>query len=101
MYINSVIFWVLLFPFSLFVALPYRLTRRIFCEDSHVDLKTALEFTADVKDTVAVYVWFFEKPLPGAYQKYGKYFSVRATTVAELKPFVQNCNIVSFNFEEE
>ena len=101
MYINSFIFWVLLFPFSLCVALPYRLTRRIFCEDSHVDLKTALEFTADVKDTVAVYVWFTEKPLPGAYQKHGKYFSVRATTVAELKPFVQNCNIVSFNFEEE
>ena len=100
MYINGFIFWVALFPFSLFVALPYRLTRRIFCEDSHIDLKSALKFTADPRDTVAVYVWFTEKPLPGAYGKHGKYFSVRATTVGELKPFVQDCNIVSFNFEE-
>lgn len=100
MNINGFLFWVVLFPFSLFVALPYRVTRRIFCEDSHVDLKTALKFTADAKDILAVYVWFTEKPLPGAYRKHGKYFSVRATTVAELKPFVQDCNIVSFNFEE-
>ena len=100
MYINGFIFWVVLFPFSLFVALPYRLTRRMFCADSHIDLKTALKFTADAKDTVAVYVWFTEKPIPGAYRKHGKHFSVRATTVAELKPFVQDCNIVSFNFEE-
>lgn len=49
---------------------------------------------------MAVYE-FTKKPLPGAYQKHGKYLSVRATTVVELKPFVQDCNIVSFNFKEE
>lgn len=92
MYINGFIFWVVLFPFSLFVALPYRLTRRIFCEDSRINLKTALKFTANSKDTVAVYVWFTEKPLPGTYRKHGKYFSLRAATVFELKSFAQNCN---------
>ena len=101
MYINGFIFWVVLVPFSLFVALPYRLTRRIFCEDSHIDLKTVLKFTADAKDIIAVHVWFTEKPQPGAYRRHGKYFSVRATTVSELKPFVQDCNFVSFNFEGE
>lgn len=92
MYINGFIFWVVLFPFSLFAALPHRLTRRIFCEDSRINLKTALKFTANSKDTVAVYVWFTEKPLPGTYRKHGKYFSLREITVFELKPFAQDCN---------
>lgn len=101
MYVNGFLFWVVLFPFAVFVALPYRLSRRIFCEDSCVDLpKAPLKFTAEAKDTVAVYIWFAERPLPGAYKKHAKLFSVRATTVAELKPFVQDCNIVSFDFEE-
>lgn len=101
MYVNGFLFWAVLFPLSLFVALPYRLTRRILCEDTHVDLKTALKFTAEAKDTVAVYAWFLERPQPGAYKKHGKHFSVRATTVSELKPFVQDCNIVSFDFQED
>lgn len=100
MYVNGVLFWVVLFPFAFFVALPYRVSRRIFCEDTHVHLKSPLNFTAEAKDPIAVYMWFAERPLPGAYKKHAKHFSVRATTVAELKPFVRDCNIVSFNFEK-
>lgn len=98
MYVNGLLFWTVLFPFSLFVALPYRVIRKIACKDSQMDLKTALKFTADPKDTVAVYVWFVERPPPGDYKKNAKHFFARATTVAELKPFVQDCNIVSFDF---
>ena len=100
MYVNGFLFWAVLFPFALFVALPYRLGRRIFCQDSRVDLKTPMKFTAEAKDLVAVNMWFAESPPPGANKKHAKHFSVRATTVAELKPFVQDCNIVSFGFEE-
>lgn len=98
MYVNGFIFWTVLFPFSLFVALPYRAIRKILCKDTHIDLKTALKFTAEPEDTVAVYVWFVERPPPGAYIKHAKHFSPRAAKVVELKPFVQDCNIISFDF---
>ena len=101
MYVNGLLFWTVLFPFSLFVALPYRVIRKISCKDAHVDLQTALKFTAEPKETVAVYVWFLERPPPGAYIKHAKDFSARTATVAELKPFVQDCNIISFNFGGE
>ncbi|KAJ7393073.1 hypothetical protein OS493_008371 [Desmophyllum pertusum] len=43
MYVNGFLFWAVLFPLSLFVALPYRLTRRILCEDTHVRLENCAE----------------------------------------------------------
>lgn len=101
MYVNGFLFWAVLFPFSLFVALPYRVTRRVMCKDTHTDLITKLQFTAEADDIVAVYVWFMERPPPGAYKKYAKYFSLRASKVAELKPFVQDCKIVSFDLPKE
>lgn len=98
MYVNGLLFWTVLFPFSFFVALPYRAVRKMLCKDSHVNIKTALTFVAESKDTVAVFVWFTERPPPGSYKKHANYFSLRAAKVSDLKPFFQDCNIVSFDF---
>lgn len=100
-YVNGFLFWVVLFPFSLFIALPYRLTRRLMCYDTREDLHTTLKFTAEREDMVAVHVWFLERPSPGAYKKNSKLFSVFATKVSELKPLVQDCKAVSFDLHTD
>ena len=101
MYVNGLLFWTVLFPFSLFMALPYRAIRKIMCKDTHVNLNIPLKFIAELKDSVVVYVWFTEAPPPGAFRKHAKYYSARVAKVADLKPFFQDCNIISLHFESD
>ena len=79
MYVNTVLFWTTLFPYALFVALPYRAGRRLLCKDKLVAVRTPMKLTyGNVDDKVVVFLWKNDLPPPGEYNRNSNRFSITA-----------------------
>ena len=98
MYVNNLLFWIALFPYAFFAALPYRLCRRILCTDKRVLLENKMHFTVgNAEDKVLVCTWSSETPSPGEYQKHEGRFTLRVVELSWFKSLLQNCKALTFD----
>ena len=98
MYVNTVLFWTTLFPYALFVALPYRAGRRLLCKDKHLAVRIPMKFTyGHVDDKVVVFLWTNDPPPPGEYNRNTNRFSITAAHLNWLRPFLRDSSMITFD----
>ena len=90
MYVNSTIFWTQMFPYSFFVALPYRLVRKTQCKDYVRELRVQLMFDAKPDENLLVCLWSTENNSPGDHNTFASAFSLGITTANCLILLIQH-----------
>ena len=102
MYINNALFWIALFPYAVFAALPYRAGRRLLCRDERLALRNPMKFkVGNADDSVVVSVWSNEPPPPGQYNKYIDRYSMNTARSQWLVPFLRSSDLIKFDFSEK
>ena len=87
MYLNIPYLWCMLLPCCVFVALPYRLWRRLRSDDRIISLRVRPSLLS-VSSVPLVLHFFYtlpERPLPGRYSKCQKLYGYNACPASELK----------------
>ena len=99
MNINNFLFWTALFPFSFFLALPYRAGRRLLCKDRRVMLRSPMKFkVGSADDLVVVCVWTNDAPPPGEYNKHIDQFALSTAQLDSLSPLLRTTDMITFEF---